>query len=138
MNRRNFIKGTAAALAVAPLAIAAKPEFSRGSFDGWEWMEWTGENVKEILDFGDSGPCPLWGDDFKVVNKDFFVGYPDTVHFTCFHKVEGYKWVFNTITEIAYPGDFIIRSPEGYFHRLPKPVNDRSYSGAYLEWKYGA
>lgn len=31
-----------------------------------EAVQWDGTNVKEMLDFGDSGPQPLWGDDFKI------------------------------------------------------------------------
>ena len=31
-----------------------------------EAVRWDGTNVKTVLDFGDSGPAPLWGDDFKI------------------------------------------------------------------------
>ena len=31
-----------------------------------EAVKWDGQNINEILDFGDSGPFPLWGDDYKI------------------------------------------------------------------------
>lgn len=31
-----------------------------------EAIQWTGTNTDEVLAFGNTGPAPLWGDDFKI------------------------------------------------------------------------
>jgi len=71
---------------------------------------WTGENVSDILVFGNSGPGPLWGDDFKINNQTGLLEI-----FT----LEG--------TMKASPGDWIIRGIHGEFYPCKPDIFEKTY-----------
>jgi hypothetical protein len=107
-TRRGFLCSTAALAALAtvnPASVltAAPPAApAERTIDGWAWHVWQGD-IDAVLNFGNSGQNPLWGDDFKV-NPDQM-----TVEFLSFQPDGVYR-------AIAKPGDVIARDPNGVFH----------------------
>ena len=78
-----------------------------------EAVKWTGENADEILDFGNSGPAPLWGADFCINREGKQVEI-----FT----LEG--------TMCANIGDWIIRGVAGEFYPCKPDIFERTYEQA--------
>jgi hypothetical protein len=76
-----------------------------------EAVRWTGDNVKEVLDFGMTGPQPLWGDDFKVGKMAVFI-----------LTAEGQMR--------ASVGDWIIRGVQGEFYPCKPGIFDETYEPA--------
>lgn len=119
-NRRNFTK-TAAALLAGALVLpaiglpATKPSATFVVEDpetGWAWMVWGGD-VDVALKFGNTGPCPLWGDDWKINPETQCVEFLSIFPFPS----SGMDFQF------AKLGDSIMRAPNGVFFRLPQPTN---------------
>jgi hypothetical protein len=75
-----------------------------------EAVRWTGENDRQILDFGNTGPSPLWGDDFKIES----LGH--SVHIL---TAEG--------TMRADRGDWIIRGVKGEFYPCKPDIFEATY-----------
>lgn len=75
-----------------------------------EAVKWTGENVDEVLNHGNSGPAPSWGDDFKI-NTD-----AKTVEIL---TMEG--------TMSARIGDWIIRGIKGEFYPCKPDIFEATY-----------
>ena len=78
-----------------------------------EAVRWTGENTEEVLDFGYSGPQPLWGHDFRIDNPVV--------------KISGVK-IFTPEGEItANPGDWIIRGVKGELYPCKPDIFEATY-----------
>jgi len=75
-----------------------------------EAEQWNGDNVTEILNFGNSGISPLWGDDFKVDNKTKQV---------IILTPEGYVF--------ASKGDWIIKGIKGEFYPCKPDIFEATY-----------
>jgi hypothetical protein len=75
-----------------------------------EAVQWTGNNVDEILDFGDTGPQPLWGDDFQISD--------DTKQVEIL-TLEGK--MFGDV------GDWIIRGVKGEFYACKNDIFEMTY-----------
>lgn len=73
-------------------------------------LKWTGENVNEVLDFGNSGPHPLWGADFQVNAHE--------------NKVE-ILTLEGVIT--ASVGDYIICGVKGEFYPCKPDIFEATY-----------
>lgn len=73
-------------------------------------VQWTGDNRSEVLSFGRSGPCPLWGDDFK------FQGSKANV---LIRTLEG--------TMTGRLGDWIIRGVNGEFYPCKPDIFSMTY-----------
>ena len=70
---------------------------------------WDGWNVDEVLAFGNSGPVPLWGDDFKASRGGEVL----------IRTLEG--------TMAARPGDWIIRGVLGEYYPCKSNVFEANY-----------
>lgn len=75
-----------------------------------EAVQWTGENVAEILNFGNTGPHPSWGDDFKI---------NPPAHTVEILTREG--------TMSAQPNDWIIRGVQGEFYPCKPDIFAATY-----------
>ena len=78
-----------------------------------EAIQWTGDNSMEVLDFGNDGPMPLWGDDFTV-DMDKSEVYILTL--------EG--------KHTATKGDWIIRGIKGEFYPCQPDIFEATYEPA--------
>lgn len=131
-TRRNFIKSAALLAAGAPFiagAVTPAAEIERARITGtgvivedetgWAMLEWNGD-VDLALEFGNTGPLPLWGDDWKVnpVNQ--------TVEFISFLP----EYPHSAGIQIARIGDTIMRAPNGVFFSIPKMK--------VLKWRFSA
>lgn len=75
-----------------------------------ESVQWNGENTREILDFGNTGPTPLWGGDLAVVLAS------KTVEIL---TLEG--------KHTANVGDWIIRGIAGEFYPCKPDIFYKTY-----------
>jgi hypothetical protein len=79
-----------------------------------EAVRWTGKNVKEILRFRKSGPCPpWWGNDFIIDNATRRLEIA---------TLEG--------TMLASAGDWVIRGVKGEFYPCKPHIFDATYEPA--------
>jgi hypothetical protein len=78
-----------------------------------EAVQWTGENVDEVLAFGNTGPMPLWGDDFKI-DRERGEAY--------ILSLEG--------THTASKGDWIIQGVKGEFYACKPDIFELTYESA--------
>lgn len=75
-----------------------------------EAVRWDGKNVHEVLEFGDTSPLPVWGDDFKV---------NDAAGEVLIVTLEG--------TMTASKGDWIIRGVKGEFYPCKPDIFEATY-----------
>jgi len=75
-----------------------------------EAVQWNGNNVDEVLKFGDTGPQPLWGDDFKIHRANQQV------------EILTLEGVMK-----ANVGDWIIRDVEGEFYPCKPSIFAATY-----------
>lgn len=75
-----------------------------------EAIQWDGKNRDEVLGFGNSGPSPLWGDDFKIDTSAKQV---------LILTLEG--------THAANVGDWIIRGVRGEFYPCKPDIFEATY-----------
>lgn len=78
-----------------------------------EALKWAGDNIDAVLNFGNTGPNPRWGDDFKVNTE------ANTVEIL---TLEG--------TMSARPGDWIIRGVNGEFYPCKPDIFEKTYEPA--------
>ena len=73
-------------------------------------VQWDGDNTDEVLTFGEGGPAPAWGDDFKVdiTTKEVFI-----------HTSEGQMR--------AGAGDWIIRGVKGEYYPCKPDIFEATY-----------
>ncbi len=76
-----------------------------------EAVQWTGTNIDEVLDFGNSGPSPLWGDDFAIADQYVVIA-----------TLEGKM--------TATPGDWIIMGVKGEFYPCKPDIFAKLYDPA--------
>lgn len=128
-TRRNFIKSAALLAAGAPFiagAVTPAAEIERARITGtgvivedetgWAMFEWNGD-VDLALEFGNTGPLPLWGDDWKINPENQTIEFFSIIGRFC------------PSIEIAHLGDTIMRAPNGVFFKIPKKV---------LKWRFTA
>lgn len=75
-----------------------------------EAVRWEGNNISEVLDFRNTGPEPLWGDDFKINQIDAQV---------LIVTLEGVM--------AADRGDWIIRGIKGEFYPCKPDIFEATY-----------
>lgn len=78
-----------------------------------EAVQWTGENIDEILSHGNSGPHPSWGADFQVNTSDKTV------------EILTREGVMK-----ASVGDWIIRGVAGEFYPCKPDIFAETYEPA--------
>ena len=78
-----------------------------------EAIRWTGRNTDEVLAFGNSGPNPKWGHDYRVDPTRL------QVHIL---TLEG--------TMVASVGDWIIKGVNGEFYPCKPDIFDKTYEPA--------
>ena len=76
-----------------------------------EAIQWTGENINELIDFSKTGPTPLWGEDFQINKRK--------------REVE-----INTLEGrmIGKLNDWIIRGIKGEFYPCKPDIFNETYT----------
>jgi len=76
-----------------------------------EAIRWDGSNKNELLNFANTGPAPMWGDDFKIGGTKVYI-----------NTLEGEM--------IANTGDWIIRGVNGEFYPCKPDIFEKTYEKA--------